>query len=429
MRGATADTGNKRQPTRTAVALAVPTFAFAGFELTLSLFLPTWLSSHTGLPLASIALFLLCLRVWDTLNDPFMGALSDATASRFGRRRLWIAWGAPVVMLSTLVVSFLPAGQSDLWRLGGLFALTAGWTMINVPHGAWALETGRTAQERARIFGFRTIAGLSAAPVFVLGPALLERFGFSDTGLHMAVMSALILISLPAALFVMLRTVPDRPGSGRLDLRGVLNAYGLVLGRRDAWPLAALFGLAGAGQAIDAGLYFFLLRFTFALPDWSAGLLLLQTLSGVAGIGLWLWVHKRLGTCATLRVVLWLQLGLAAVLLLVPTGHLPLLAVYVVARGLMSGALFMLLRVLLARRLDNKTTAGQAGVQYAAFHLVFNLAGAAATFVLFFALAHLGFEPRSADASSHGPLLRHAAVIGEVISTLGLLWFRRGLRT
>ncbi|WAC47179.1 MFS transporter [Asticcacaulis sp. SL142] len=408
------------------MALSAPTFAFVGFEGSVSIFLPTYLSTHIGLSLATIAALMFAIRLWDTLNDPLMGAVSDATRFSYGRRKVWIVAGLPLVLSGTGFVYFAPPDLS-LWQMAaGLFVLTAGWTMINVPHGAWALEIGQTPQARMKIFGLRSAAGLLAMPIFVLGPAVLERMGHNNVAAHMALIGALILIVLPVAVVWMLWQTPDTSGQGRLDVRTVWRGYGLAFSKRAYWPLAALFGGAGAYYAVDAGLYLFLVRYGMGLPEWGVSLLLVQTVCGLIGIGVWIQLHHRWDTRPTLRLVLGLQIVFCLILLILPKGEVWPFALYSVARGLMSGAVFTLLRALLGELLDQERDADgrkPAGAFYSAFHLVLNLAAASVTFILFRALGAVGFDPRlPVTSEAQAEAVRLAAVIGQFIPLVFMLW-------
>ena len=44
--------------------------------------------------LSALGFLMLALRVFDALSDPLIGALSDRTRTRFGRRRPWIVLGS-----------------------------------------------------------------------------------------------------------------------------------------------------------------------------------------------------------------------------------------------------------------------------------------------------------------------------------------------
>ncbi|MDC7675877.1 MFS transporter [Asticcacaulis machinosus] len=408
------------------LALSAPTFAFAGFEGSVSIFLPTYLSTHIGLPLATIALLMLVIRLWDTLNDPLMGAVSDATRFRYGRRKLYIAAGLPLVLVGTGLVYFAPAGL-PLWQMAaGLFALTAGWTMINVPHGAWALEIGQNPQERMKVFGLRTGAGLLAMPVFAFGPALLERLGHNNIAAQMNLIGGLILLVLPVTLIWMLWRTPDSNGTGRMDLRALRHSYGLAFSKRAYWPLASLFAGIGAYYAVDSGLYLFLVRYGMGLPEWGVSLLLVQTVCGLLGIVVWIRLHHRWDTVPTLKLVLGLQVFCSLVLMVLPKGELWPFVIYAIVRGLISGAAFTLLRALLGELLDREGVSNgrkAAGTFYGAFHLVLNLSAATTTFILFRLLGEAGFDPRQPITGDvQADAVRIAAVIGQLVPSVFMLW-------
>lgn len=71
-------------------AFSVPVYA-AGQPMVA--FVPAIFSRQFGIPLATLGLVFLIGQVLNGLLDPLIGALSDRTHSRFGRRRPWIAGG------------------------------------------------------------------------------------------------------------------------------------------------------------------------------------------------------------------------------------------------------------------------------------------------------------------------------------------------
>ncbi|MFN3228286.1 MAG: MFS transporter [Asticcacaulis sp.] len=421
--------GQADQPKVKAVALAVPTFAFTGHEIIFSLFLPAWLTTQMGLNIALAGVVLFILKLLDTLNDPIMGAISDATQSAFGRRKIWMIRGLPIVVLSTALLFLTPMAVSTPYLLVLLFALTTGWTMVNVPHGAWALETGRTPQESARIFGYRTITGLIAAPCFLFAPFVLERVGFTDTRLHMAVMAILIIISLPISLLILARQVADQSGKGPLSIRLIMKDYVSIIFNRNNFYLIAMFYMAGIGFSIHSGLSIFLIHHTFLLSQWTNSFLFMQTIFGIIGIFIWIKLQSATGTIRTLNIVIFLLIALAILLLILPSGNFTLYMAFSAIKGLSTGALFMILRVILSQSIKGTSQNNKAGTHYAAYHLVFNLAAALTTFAVFLGLSLLGFDPKGPENPDHGIALRAVAGAGELIVALGLLVLSRKLRT
>ena len=86
--------------------------------------------------LATIGLVLALTRITDVITDPLIGALSDRTPVRFGRRGLWIGLGLPVMAVSTIAVfdPFMEPGP--LYLFCAVAALYFGWTLIGIPLAA-----------------------------------------------------------------------------------------------------------------------------------------------------------------------------------------------------------------------------------------------------------------------------------------------------
>jgi len=116
---------------------------------------------------------LLVGKIWDAINDPLFGWLSDRTSSRFGKRRVYMILGALPLAVSIGLLWFVPAGLSDaailVWIVGTFILFDTLWTLTNVPYYALTAELTDDYDERASLTAFRMVLGV---PAYIVGAAL-----------------------------------------------------------------------------------------------------------------------------------------------------------------------------------------------------------------------------------------------------------------
>src|SRR5687767_3222205 len=100
-------------------AVAVPV---AAAQMPLGVYLPAIYAQHYGLSLGVIGTIFLIERIWGAVADPLVGALSDRTRSRWGRRKPWIAAGGLLFGLAGLPL-FFPQGDVTPLTLGAALFL------------------------------------------------------------------------------------------------------------------------------------------------------------------------------------------------------------------------------------------------------------------------------------------------------------------
>jgi Na+/melibiose symporter-like transporter len=138
------------------LAYAAPTVALQAMLVPLYNFLPpVYYSEGVGMVALTVATVFALGRFWEALIDPLVGALSDRTKSRFGRRRVWMIAGTPIALVSAWFLLLPPEGASVFYLAIWLLLFYAGWTMVYVPHQTWGGELSDDYAERTRIAGFR----------------------------------------------------------------------------------------------------------------------------------------------------------------------------------------------------------------------------------------------------------------------------------
>jgi GPH family glycoside/pentoside/hexuronide:cation symporter len=314
------------------VSYALPAFVVALPTIPVYIVLPSLYGVELGLGLATTGLVLLGARLFDTVSDPLVGALSDQFAFRGNRRKPWIAVGAMVAGLGIYMVLNPPAGVGGVYLLLWSLVLYAGWTMVAVPYMAWGAELSAGYDERTRITAWREGVGLLG--LFGAGAitAVATAAGWSErqsVGALAWVAIALGVVAFPLLLY----RVPESRATGRspAPVAGQqLKSAAIAL--RDNGPfirLLAAWFLNGLANGIPAALFFLYLEYGLGADQTQRPLfVLVYFAAAVAAIPLWKAVSKRLGkhrawcwamavACAAFITVPWIPQGAFAAFALV----------------------------------------------------------------------------------------------------------------
>ena len=147
-----------------------------------------------GLSASIVGIVWLFYGLWNALNDPLMGQLSDNTRTRFGRRIPYIAF-ASLPMAIFFVLMWLPPREADTWLLVAYFALTVFifdtlWTLVVIAWTALFPEMVSNLDERADISAWRqvfSILGLIFA--LALTPIIVDSLGWRTMALAFGVVT------------------------------------------------------------------------------------------------------------------------------------------------------------------------------------------------------------------------------------------------
>jgi len=141
---------------------------------------------YLGLTITAVALARTIYAIWDAVNDPLFGYLSDNTRTRWGRRRPWLLMSVPLLALCFVFIFVVPVapGKQGLlfWYLLGITLLYETLiTIVSVNYNTLFPELFRTLPDRVRAGAYNRgglmiglIVGLS------LTPLVYRRLGFQN---------------------------------------------------------------------------------------------------------------------------------------------------------------------------------------------------------------------------------------------------------
>ena len=274
-------------------------------------------------------------RLWDAVNDPVVGWLSDKTVNtKLGPRLPWILWSAVPLGASMALMWWLPPWD-NIWTKFWVFLVVSVvanslYTCVNLPYTALAAELTTDVGLRTRLntsrFTGSILATITAA---LLAGVLVSDLRDPSTYLPVGLVSGVIISLsgllcgwglLPAARNCQ-RPEPT-PGTTRKLLRRVAQNGRFLM-------VLALYLLLWCSLQLMQAVSLFFLPVVLQVPEGLSKLILLPFLLSSLG-GLWLWnnVSHRAGRLQALRQggLLWI-IGCLLVMVLQPlNSSLPLLA-------------------------------------------------------------------------------------------------------
>tara|TARA_Y100001978_G_C23666427_1_gene421456 strand:+ start:47 stop:1384 length:1338 start_codon:yes stop_codon:yes gene_type:complete len=143
---------------------------------------------YAGLPALVAGSILMLIKIWDAINDPFIGWLSDRTKTKWGPRLPWMLIGAIPLGISLASVWWVPEGsitQKTTYYIFVSILLMTAYTSVNLPFAALSTELSEKVSTRTRLNAARftgsILAGLSG---LIIAANILSKneFGYFTMG-------------------------------------------------------------------------------------------------------------------------------------------------------------------------------------------------------------------------------------------------------
>ena len=275
---------------------------------------------------ALAGLSLLIGKIWDAINDPLVGILSDHTRTRWGRRRPYLLFGAIPYGVTFALLWIVPPIRNQL-LLCLYFALMymlfdTAYTFVGCPYEALTPELTLDYDERTSLVTYRMAVsiggGLLAA--LLVGMVIFPMFPEGDP-LAFLTVGILCGAAFIPPLFVTFFSTRERKEFQVAQAPNPLEGFRFVL-RNRPWRYAlGMRLLSWMPVDIAAALFPYFLIYWIGMSEGDSNIVLFMILlSAIMFLPLILWLAKRLEkkTVFIVATASWVAVQLS--ILLIPQG-------------------------------------------------------------------------------------------------------------
>ena len=270
------------------------------FIVTTGMYLLFFMTNVLGINPALAGMMLLFPKIWDVISDPVMGAITDVTRSRFGRRRPYLLYGAIPFGLAFFVLFIAPGHETEFanaLQVSLLFALGCTlFTVVNVPYASMVPEMSDDYNERMSITSFRMFfASFGALLAGALALNLVDAGGGGAAGFRMmgSVFGAGIVIFCLICFFGT-KKAPSLPPQKEMppmkeQIRIAARNFPFVMLMTSYFLQALAIGVMMAG-------FIYYVKYAMDLPETAMNVAFpIFLVTGMLFIPVWLAVGKRFG--------------------------------------------------------------------------------------------------------------------------------------
>lgn len=315
------------------------------------------------LPAAFVGTILMIARIFDAVNDPFMGILVAKTRSRFGRFRPWLLSGTvlnAVVLYALFAAPELAQGSLMVYFTAVYILWGVTYTMMDIPYWSMIPAVTDTPKDREglSVVG-RTCAGVGSALVQVGTLMAVQALGGADEKRGFTLVALIVAIIFVAVEAVLCLVVKERE-TDRMQTTSVKDMFRALLGNDQAMITVLAILLINSSLYLTSNLVIYFFKYDLGGEGWKGSYTMFTMVGGVGQIiGMMLvypLLHKKLSNTDLFKVSLGMaMLGYALILGACFTGlagNMPLLCLCGLLVFAANGILSVLTTVFLSSSAD-----------------------------------------------------------------------------
>ncbi len=360
----------------------------SGAGLPIYIYAPKFYADTYGVSLAALGAVLFGLRLFDVIQDPALGWMSERLGAA---RKMAVGAAGGLLALSMYGLFAVTPPIAPIWWFGlTITGLFTAFSFLTINFYAQGVAKAESVGGHTRVAMWRETGALLGVCVAAMTPSLLIQFNVPAPFAVFAGGFAGIAVIATALM------VPEWSGGVTQEPTPIST----ILVDKQARQLLLLALVNAAPTAVSSTLFLFFVESRLGAAGWEGPLLVLLFLAAAASSPFWVWVAGRIGAKTALLIAMVLAIASLGSATLLGEGDVLYFAVICVVSGATMGADLTLLPALFSRRMSAISPNAGQGFGLWAFMSKFTLAFAAATLLPI--LEGQGFtsgDPNSPEAS------------------------------
>lgn len=235
-------------------------------------------------------------RIWDAVNDPLFGLVSDRLRTRWGRRRPLLLFGSVPLGLSFILMWIVPPfGQLGLaiYYAITFIVFDTAFTIVHVGYNSLTPELTSDYDERSSLNGYRMIFSISGTLGAIILATVLGWF-ITDARLLFIILGIGLGLASIIPPLVVFNITHEKPSDEQPEPLSWWQSMKLTLSNQPFRMVMGLYLLSWTTASILAAILVYFANYRLRVPEQANYFVLIAEGAAIFFIPFWVWVAKKL---------------------------------------------------------------------------------------------------------------------------------------
>ena len=237
-----------------------------------------------GLSATFVGTILMIARIFDAINDPFMGILVAKTKTKWGRFRPWLLGGT--VLNAFVLYALFNAPNLEGTGLMVFFSVVyilwgMTYTMMDIPYWSMIPAVTETTEEREHLSVVgRTCAGVGNALITVFTVMAVKILGGNSQRVGFGRLALIVAVLFVITEVICVMFIREKPENSKMQTTTVREMFRALFANDQAMVTVMTIVLINCALYITSNLIIYFFKYDLGGADWEGSYTLFNTVGG-----------------------------------------------------------------------------------------------------------------------------------------------------